>query len=184
MSRASIELLGGHLEGAEVADELDRLYCYEQVVVHWCMGVENRLIGFASFILGEELRKVAADARAVGDQLAARIAQLGGEITADPREFVDRASIEELRLPRDYSDVEEILSLAIRYERTATADYHNLLSGLRDYDVITHRLLAEILAAKLAREDELEAALTDTAKAPAPGTTTRRVRLPVVGDRR
>jgi hypothetical protein len=38
MARASIELLGGHLEGAEVADELDRLYCYEQVVVHWCKG--------------------------------------------------------------------------------------------------------------------------------------------------
>ena len=72
MATASIELLGGHLDGADVADELDRLYCYEQVVAHWCTGVENRLIGFASFVLGDELRKVAAEARAVGAQLAAR----------------------------------------------------------------------------------------------------------------
>jgi ferritin-like protein len=184
MSRASIELLGGHLDGTEVADELDRLYCYEQVVVHWCTGVENRLIGFASFVLADELRKVAAEASAVGAQLSARIAQLGGEITADPTEFVERAPIEELRLPRDYSDVEEILTVAIGYERTVIPDYHNLLSGLHEYDVITHRLLAEILAAKLAREDELEAALTHAAGTPAPTTATRRLRPPVVSGRR
>jgi ferritin-like protein len=174
MGRASIELLGGHLDGTEVADELDRLYCYEQVVVHWCAGVENRLIGFASFVLGDELREVAAEASAVGERLAARIAQLGGAITADPTEFVERASIEELRLPRDCSDVEEILTVAIGYERTVISDYHNLLGGLRDCDVITHRLLAEILAGKLAREDELEAALTRATTSGATATATRR----------
>jgi ferritin-like protein len=177
MGRASIELLGGHLDGADVADELDRLYCYEQVVAHWCTGVENRLIGAASFLLADELREVAGEARATGEQLAARVAQLGGEITADPTDFVERAAIEELRVPRDYSDVEEILTVAINYERTAIADYHNLLSGLREYDVITHLLLAEILAGKLAREDELEAALTDAAQARATATAGTRSRL-------
>jgi ferritin-like protein len=165
MSRASIELLGGRLDGAEVAAELDRLYCYEQVVAHWCAGVENRLVGFASFVLGVELRKVAAESSAVGEQLAARVAQLGGKITADPTEFVERAEIDDLRLPSDHSDVEEILTVAIGYERNSIVDYHNLLSGLREYDVITHRLLTEILAGKLAREDELEAALTHAASA-------------------
>jgi ferritin-like protein len=162
MSKASIELLGGRLDGADVANELDRLYCYEQVVVHWCAGVENRLIGLASVVLAEELRKVATEASAVGEQLAARIAQLGGEITADPTEFVERAPIDELRLPRDYADVAEILTVAIAYERIVIVDYHRLLGGLREHDVVTHRLLAEILASKLAREDELEAALTQT----------------------
>jgi len=163
MGAASVELLGGNLEGVDVADELDRLYCYEQVVAHWCTGVENRLTGIASFLLGSELREVASEASTVGVQLASRIAQLGGEITADPTEFVERSPIEELLLPRDYSSVEEILTLAIAYERTAITDYHNLLSGLREYDVITHLLLAEILAGKLAREDELDSALTATA---------------------
>jgi ferritin-like protein len=174
MGRASIEVLAGHLDGAEIADELDRLYCYEQVVVHWCTGVENRLIGLASLVLGDELRRVAAEAIAVGGRLAARIAQLGGQITADPTQFVARAPIEELRLPRDYADVEEILTVAIGYERLVIRDYHNLLSGLRDYDVITHRLLTEILAGKLAREDQLEAALTHAAEPAASATSTRR----------
>jgi ferritin-like protein len=174
MGKASLELLGGHLNGAEIADELDRLYCYEQVVSHWCRGVENRLIGFASFVLGDELRNVAAEATAVGEKLAARIAELGGTITADPTEFIERASIEELRLPRDCSDIEEILAVAIGYERTVITDYHNLLSGLRDHDVITHRLLTEILAAKLSREDALEAALTHTAERSATAATARR----------
>jgi ferritin-like protein len=160
MGRASIELIGGHLDGAEIADELDRLYCYEQIVAHWCGGVENRLIGFASVVLGEELRRVAAEATSAGERLAARIAQLGGATTADPTQFLERAELEKLWLPRDYSSVEEILSVAIGYERAAITDYHNLLTGLRDLDVITHLLLAEILAAKLAREDELESALT------------------------
>ena len=151
------------------------------MVAHWCAAVENRLIGFASFVLGDELRKVAAEASAVGGQLAARIAALGGAITADPTEFVERAPMEELRLPRDYSDAEEILTVAIGYERTAITDYHNLLSGLHDHDVITHRLLAEILAAKLAREDTLEAALTRTAEASETATATRR---PLLATRR
>jgi ferritin-like protein len=166
MATASIELLGGHLDGRDVADELDRLYCYEHVVAHWCRGVENRLTGLASLVLGEELRKVAAEVGEAGERLAARIAQLGGEITADPTDFVERAPIDELRLPRDFSDVEEILTLAIGYERTAITDYYNLLSGLREHDVITHLLLAEILAGKLAREDELEAALSHAAAKP------------------
>ncbi|HEV8461706.1 MAG TPA: ferritin-like domain-containing protein [Gaiellaceae bacterium] len=165
MGRASIELIGGHLDGAEIAEELDRLYCYEHVVAHWCRGVENRLIGFASVVLGEELRRVAAEAISAGERLAARIAQLGGATTADPTEFLERAELEKLWLPRDYSSVEEILSVAIGYERAAITDYHNLLSGLRDLDVITHLLLAEILAAKLAREDELESVLSQASVA-------------------
>jgi ferritin-like protein len=160
VSKASIELLGGRLTGVDIADELDRLYCYEQVVIHWCNGVENRLTGIASFLLGSELRKAAADAGAAGERLAARTAQLGGEITADPTEFAERSMLDELRMPHDNSDVAEILTLALTYERSAIADYHNLLSGLRESDVITHLLLAEILAQKLAREDELESALT------------------------
>jgi ferritin-like protein len=160
VSKASIELLGGRLTGVDIADELDRLYCYEQVVVHWCHGVENRLTGVASFLLGDELRNAAAQAGATGERLAARIAQLGGEITADPTDFAERYMLDKLRMPHDTSDVVEILTLALTYERSAILDYHNLLSGLRESDVITHLLLAEILAQKLAREDELESALT------------------------
>jgi hypothetical protein len=45
---------------------------------------------------------------------------------------------------------------------------------LRDYDAITHRLLAENLASKLAREDELEAALNQAAHIGRTAAATRR----------
>jgi ferritin-like protein len=159
MSRASLELLRGGTDAAEVAGELDRLYCYEQVVVHWCKAVENRVSGFAAFVLPDELAEVAGQASTVATRLAARIAQLGGEITADPSEFVERAPIDRFALPQDFADPIGILTIAIGYERSAITSYDQLAERLRADDAVTHRLLTKILAAKLAREDEIESVL-------------------------
>lgn len=159
MSRATIDLIRGDMEAAEIADELDQLYCYEQVVVHWCRAVESRLTGLATFVLPDELAKVVNAASATGERLAARIAQLGGEITADPSDFVARAPIDQFVLPPDTSDLPAILGVALQYERRLIARYGKLVDRLRDADAITHRLLAELLADKLAREDEIEAVL-------------------------
>ena len=164
MSRATLELLRGGIDPAEIADDLDRLYCYEQVVAHWCKAVENRLTGFATFVLPDELAGVAAEAGAFGERLAARIAQLGGEITADPSAFVRRASIDGFTLPEDFADVTGILAIAIGYERDAIAVYDDLAERVRAADAVTHRLLTDILAAKLAREDEIEAVLTQVTR--------------------
>jgi ferritin-like protein len=163
MSKASRELIRGPVSAEVIADELDRLYCYEQVVAHWCKAVENRLTGFATFVLPDELAEVAREAAEVGERLAARIAQLGGEITADPTEFVARAPIDRFALPDDLADMTAVLALAIAYQRRAIAAYAELADRLRDGDVVTHRLLTKILARKLAREDEIEAVLVHAA---------------------
>jgi ferritin-like protein len=157
MSKASIELVRGEVDPAGLADELDGLYCYEQVVVHWCKGVENRLMGMATFVLPDELSEVADEASEVAERLATRIAQLGGEITADPTAFVTRAPIDEFTLPDDFGDVVAILTTALDYQRHAIGAYADLLDTVGAADVVTHRLLTKILADKLAREDELEA---------------------------
>jgi ferritin-like protein len=157
MSKASIELVRGDVDPAGLADELDGLYCYEQVVVHWCKAVENRLAGMATFVLPDELTEVADDASKVAERLAARIAQLGGEITADPTDFVARAPINEFTLPEDFGDVVAILTTALNYQRHVIGVYAKLLDRLGTADVVTDRLLTKTLAGKLAREDELEA---------------------------
>lgn len=157
MSKASIELVRGDVDPARIAGELDGLYCYEQVVVHWCKGVQNRLTGMATFVLPDELTEVADEAGEVAERLAARIAQLGGEITADPADFVTRSPIDEFTLPDDFGDVVAILTTALDYQRHVIGVYADLLDRLGDADVVTHRLLTKILAGKLAREDELEA---------------------------
>jgi ferritin-like protein len=157
MSKASIELVGGDVDPAGLADELDGLYCYEQVVVHWCKAVENRLTGMATFVLPDELTEAADEASEVAERLAARIAQLGGEITADPTDFVIRAPIDGFTLPDDFGDVVAILTTGLDYQRHAIGVYADLLDRVRPADVVTDRLLTRILAAKLAREDDLEA---------------------------
>jgi ferritin-like protein len=157
MSKASIELVRGGVDPARLADELDGLYCYEQVVVHWCKAVENRLTGMATFVLPDELTEVATEAAEVAERLAARIAQLGGEITADPTDFVTRSAIDRFTLPDDFGDVCGVLTVALDYQRHIIGVYAELLDRLGTADVVTHRLLSKILAGKLAREDELEA---------------------------
>lgn len=161
MSKASLGLVRGRLAATELVDELDRLYCYEQVVAHWCDAVENRLTGLAAFVLPDELAEVASAARTVGDRLAARIAQLDGTITADPSEFVSRAPIDGFELPVNFADLAEILAVAIGYERAVIVRYGELVDRLREVDIVSYRLLAKILSDKLAREDEIEAVLID-----------------------
>jgi len=44
----------------EVVDALDRLWCYERLVQHWCDAVEQRLTGIGVFLVPTELRNQAA----------------------------------------------------------------------------------------------------------------------------
>ena len=46
----------------EVVERLDSFYCYNMVVLQFCLAMENRLEGQASFLLGDELEEVAEEA--------------------------------------------------------------------------------------------------------------------------
>ena len=60
----------------------------------------NRLEGLAIFLLGDELAEIADRARAAARRLADRIGDLGGAITADPRQLLNRSpGTEEFTLP-------------------------------------------------------------------------------------
>jgi ferritin-like protein len=125
-------------------------------------------------VLPDELAEQEETARKTGQKLAARIAQLGGAITADPTEFASRAPIAALELPPDDGDLSGILQIALANERLVIARYAELARRVRDADPVTHRLLLDILAAKLAREDEIEAVLTRSQQATSRSEGTRR----------
>ena len=74
-----------------VIDDLDSFYCHNIVVSLWADAVANPLEGMAIYLLGDELPEVAEHARAAAHRLADRIGDLGGAVTADPRQLVDRA---------------------------------------------------------------------------------------------
>jgi hypothetical protein len=74
-----------------VIDDLDSFYCHNIVASLWADAVANRLEGMAIYLLSDELPEVADHARAAARRLADRIGDLGGGITADPRQLIDRA---------------------------------------------------------------------------------------------
>jgi hypothetical protein len=75
----------------EIIDTLDSFYCYNVIAALWADAVINRLEGLAIFLLGDKLAEIADRARAAARRLADRIGDLGGAITADPRQLLDRS---------------------------------------------------------------------------------------------
>lgn len=162
MGTAGMRLIHG-LDPVEVADNLDRLYCYEQVSIHFVRAIENRLTGVASIILEEELPEQVALAEGHSRRLASRIAQLGGAITHDPTLFVERAQLPALELPDDLGELDSVLRFALEQEQRTIDRYGQLLDRVRGLDAVTERLLVSILSDKVAREDEIESVLAPTA---------------------
>lgn len=74
-----------------VIDALDSFCCHNVIVSLWADAVANRLEGLAIYPLSDELPEVAEHARKAAARLADRIGDLGGAITADPRQLLDRA---------------------------------------------------------------------------------------------
>jgi ferritin-like protein len=79
------------LDAQDVINVLDSFYCHNVVVALWADAVANRLEGMAIYLLSDELPEVAEHARTAARRLADRIGDLGGAITADPRQLLDRA---------------------------------------------------------------------------------------------
>ncbi|MFI0372061.1 ferritin-like domain-containing protein [Actinomadura sp. 1N219] len=154
MGTAGIQLVRG-IDPADLADDLDRLYCYEQVAVAWARALDNRLTGLAEIMLEEPAREHAALAERHAARLAARVAQLGGAITADPTRFAERAQVDVIDLPDEVGDLAP-LGYALVQEQKIIGRYGQLIDRVRGADDVTERLLVSILSAKVAQEDELE----------------------------
>ena len=75
----------------DVIDALDSFYCHYVIAALWADAVANRLEGMAIYLLSDKIPEVAEHARAAARRLADRIGDLGGAITADPRQLLDRA---------------------------------------------------------------------------------------------
>jgi ferritin-like protein len=159
MGTAGIQLVRG-LDPADIADDLDRLYCYEQVSIQWSRAVDNRLAGMAEILLEEPIHEHIALAEGHASRLGARVSQLGGAITADPTRFVERSQVASVDMPSDTSDPAAVLAYPLAQEQKIIARYGQLIDQVRGADAVTERLLVSILADKVAQEDEIESGLT------------------------
>jgi ferritin-like protein len=142
-----------------VIDDLDSFYCHNIVASLWADAVANRLEGMAIYLLSDELPEVAEHARSAARRLADRIGDLGGAVTADPRELIDRAPGDtEFTIP-DCSDPRAIISYALHRLDVIITAYQAFLDTVRGRDDVSFALVVGLLAAEAHRRADVMAAL-------------------------
>jgi ferritin-like protein len=150
----------------DVIEALDSFYCHNVVAALWADAVANRLEGMAIYLLTDELAEVADDARKASARLANRIGDLGGAITADPRQLLDTAPGEaEFTIP-DCSDPRAITTYALHRLNIIIAAYQELLDKVRGRDDVSFALVVSLLAAETHRRADVLAALAGATSAP------------------
>ena len=143
----------------EVIDALDSFYCHNVIVALWADAVANRLEGSAIYLLSDEIPEVAEEARAAAARLADRIGDLGGAITADPRQLIDRMpGTVEYTIP-DCSDPRAIVSYALQRLNVIIDAYQEFLDQIRARDDVSFTLVVGLLAAEQHRRADVVAAL-------------------------
>jgi bacterioferritin len=158
MGSAGNSLIKG-IEVQEIIDTLDSFHALSWVVVHFSLGLKNRLEGQAAFLLSKELEDKAQESMKHAKKLAERIAELGGIETADPTEFVMLSTLKRFSMPSTNSNVNEILSYILELEQSIIRTYGDFLHRIRDNDDVTYHMIREILEDEIRRESEIEAVL-------------------------
>lgn len=150
----------------DVIEALDSFYCHNVVAALWADAVANRLEGMAIYLLTDELAEVADHARKAAARLANRIGDLGGAITADPRQLLDQAPGEaEFTIP-DSSDPRAIVTYALHRLNIIIAAYQDFLDKVRGRDDVSFALVVSLLAAETHRRADAQAALAGERRAP------------------
>ena len=142
----------------KITDILDSFYCYNIAAALWTDAVINRLEGLAIFLLRDELAEVADRARTAARRLADRIGDLGGAITADPRQLLDRSIPVDFALP-DCSDIASIGEYGLQRLDAIIAAYQAFLDQVRGTDDVSFHLVLKLLAAETHQRADLQAAL-------------------------
>ena len=159
MGSAGNSLIKG-IDIQEIIDALDSFHAQSWVIVHFSLGLKNRLEGQTTFLLSKELEQKAHESIKHAKKIAERIAELGGVLTADPTEFVTLSPLKRFSMPRSNSDVYEILSFILKLEQSIINTYGNFINRIKDKDCITYHVLREILEDEINHESEIESVLT------------------------
>jgi len=145
---------GHSVESEEVADRLDRLYCYHLMMVQWSIAVGSRLTDSPQLPLADLHRDAQAHLEAA-IRLASRVAELGGTVTADPSDIVYRAPIDSVELPDNPADTHRTLVQLRRLTTAAITAYRALLETVRESDPASGQVVEPLLAVAVDRAADL-----------------------------
>ena len=145
------------MEPEEVADRLDRLYCYHLMMAQWTIALGSRHSDSSQLLLAD-LRQDADGHIDAAIQLAGRIVELGGTVTADPSDVAYRAPIDSFE-PPDTANADRALGQLYRLTASAITEYQALLNTVGESDPISRHLVEALLTAAADRSRALAAAI-------------------------
>ncbi|HKE15029.1 MAG TPA: demethoxyubiquinone hydroxylase family protein [Kofleriaceae bacterium] len=112
--------------------------------------------------VASEFLQHATEEQQHADQVARRIAQLGGNPDLDPAGLATRAHA----VYREGDDLDDMIREDLAAERVAIATYSEIIRWLGDDDPTTRRMMEEILAKEEEHADELAMLLEPTRRRP------------------
>lgn len=146
------------MEPEELADCLDRLYCYHLMMAQWTIAVGSRH-SLSSQLPLAGLQQEAQVHLEAAIQLAGRIVELGGALTADPSDVAYRAPIDSIELPDNPADARRALDQLYRLTASAINAYQALLNTVGEADPVSRQIVEALLSAAADRSRAVVAAM-------------------------
>ena len=145
----------------ELIADLNRAYADEWLAVYAYTHMAQVVTGRpAAKALAEALADTAKDELEHQDELAKRIAQLGGKPLGDISKLVQTSKAGYPTPPENEKDFEAIVKTVIKAERGAIEVYNQLARKTDGKDSVTHALIVHILSEEVEHETEFEAVLS------------------------
>ena len=145
------------LDVRELVADLNRAYADEWLAVYSYTHMAQVVTGRpAAKHLAELLHDTAAEELEHQEELAERIASLGGKPLADPMKLVEASNEGYPPPPADATDLEAMIKTVIEAEQGAIEVYNKLAKKTAGKDPITYELIIHILGEEIEHEDEFE----------------------------
>lgn len=149
------EIVG--LDVRELIADLNRAYADEWLAAYAYTYMAQVVTGRPSAKqLASALKDTAKEELEHQEELAERIASLGGTPVADVSQLVSASNAGYPTPPKDPKDFEGIVKTVIKAERDAIEVYHKLATKTHGKDPITYELIVHILGEEIEHEDEFE----------------------------
>jgi len=149
------ELVG--LNVTELIADLNRAYADEWLAAYAYNYMSQVVTGRpAAKQLASLLRDTSKDELEHQQELAERIASLGGKPLADISQLVSGSNAGYPTPPQDATDFNAMVQAVIKAEHDAIDVYHRLAQKTHGKDLITYELVVHILSEEVEHEDEFE----------------------------
>lgn len=145
------------LDVSELIADLNRAYADEWLAAYAYTHMAQVVTGQpAAKHLASLLKETAEEELEHQDELAERIAQLGGKPLADISRLVETSNAGYPTPPADGTDFKAIVKTVIEAERGAIEVYNKLAHKTLGKDLLTFELIVHILGEEVEHEDEFE----------------------------